>query len=327
MTDLSLVIEMANAEVMDWDEVSEVFAALRSELRDWSSAHGDAGVELIFVQPGDAGDSKRLRDEIDEHVPGFEQLAGLQFRSVPEGRYYDLKNEGIRIAQGDIVVFLDSDTVPEPGWLNALLAPFADPDLVGVNGFTWLSYDDFLSRVFALHWFFPLQGGDHGKAEKRALNANNCAFRREWIVANPFPYNPGFKVSCSVLWHRILAENIPVARVDARVRHRPPRGLDFFVWRALVSGRDQDRRYALLKSPRRSKRFAHAFSRLLSQTWRALRRTVRHHGDVGIPAWQAPAAFLLWCGFILLTFFGDLSQVMRRSDDAVETIPETVKVS
>ncbi|MCC7354413.1 MAG: glycosyltransferase [Anaerolineae bacterium] len=43
-------------------------------------------------------------------------------------------NTGVRQAQGEIIVFTDSDCVPEPGWLRALVAPFADPEVVAAGG-------------------------------------------------------------------------------------------------------------------------------------------------------------------------------------------------
>jgi len=327
LTALSLIVEMDNAALLDWEEVRECLEGLRRELERWTSSRPDAGAEVIFVQPGNAADAQALREKIVTQLPVLGTLAEMKFRWVPDGRYYDLKNEGIRAAGGDIVVFYDSDTSPEPGWLSAMVEPFGDPAIIGACGMTALTYDDFLSRVYALFWFFPLRENDDRKASKRSLNANNCAFRREWIAANPFPYHPGFKVSCSMLWRRILDENVAMARVNVWVLHKPPRGLDFFVWRALVTGRDQDRRYAEFRSPHRGKRLGHAFSRLISQLWETARRTVLHHGDVGIPAWQAPAAFLLWSGFVLLTFAGHVSHVFQGRDDVVETVPDTIKVS
>jgi glycosyltransferase involved in cell wall biosynthesis len=327
VTELSLIVEMDNAALVEWDEVRDSLDALRGELEGWMSSRPGANAEVIFVQPGDAADAQTLREKIEARIPAFAAHSEIQFRGVPDGRYYDLKNEGIRSAKGDIVVFYDSDTTPEPGWLPAMTKPFDDPAIIGVYGMTALDYDDFLSRVYALFWFFPLRDNDDRKAAKRSLNANNCAFRRAWIAANPFPYHPGFKVSCSMLWRRILTENIPMARADVWVLHKPPRGLRFFVWRALVAGRDQDRRYAEFRSPKRGKRLWHAFSRLFSQLWETARRAVLHHGDVGISAWQAPAAFLLWTGFVLLTFAGHVGHALRFGDDVVETVPDAIKVS
>lgn len=43
------------------------------------------------------------------------------------------RNTGVELATSDIVVFLDDDAVPRDGWLDHLVAPFADPS-VGLTG-------------------------------------------------------------------------------------------------------------------------------------------------------------------------------------------------
>ncbi len=44
------------------------------------------------------------------------------------------RNTAVAAAAGDVVVFLDDDAVARPGWLGALLAPYADPEVVAVGG-------------------------------------------------------------------------------------------------------------------------------------------------------------------------------------------------
>lgn len=44
------------------------------------------------------------------------------------------RNRGIRHAQGEIVAFTDADCIPEPDWLSHMVAPFSDPQVVGVAG-------------------------------------------------------------------------------------------------------------------------------------------------------------------------------------------------
>ncbi|MEK6820998.1 MAG: glycosyltransferase [archaeon] len=44
------------------------------------------------------------------------------------------RNNGARVAKSDIVVFLDSDCVPEVDWVEKMLEPFADENIVGVQG-------------------------------------------------------------------------------------------------------------------------------------------------------------------------------------------------
>jgi GT2 family glycosyltransferase len=44
------------------------------------------------------------------------------------------RNTGVDAASGAIVAFLDDDAAAEDGWLRALIAPFADPRVVGTGG-------------------------------------------------------------------------------------------------------------------------------------------------------------------------------------------------
>ncbi|MGH3585970.1 MAG: glycosyltransferase family 2 protein [Pseudonocardia sp.] len=44
------------------------------------------------------------------------------------------RNTAIAEAVGDVIVFLDDDAAARPGWLGALLAPYADPTVAAVGG-------------------------------------------------------------------------------------------------------------------------------------------------------------------------------------------------
>ena len=44
------------------------------------------------------------------------------------------RNAGVAATSGEVVAFLDDDAIPDPGWLAHLLAPYADPAVLGVGG-------------------------------------------------------------------------------------------------------------------------------------------------------------------------------------------------
>lgn len=44
------------------------------------------------------------------------------------------RNRGLAEARGPVAVYLDDDALPRPGWLAALLAPYADPRVACVGG-------------------------------------------------------------------------------------------------------------------------------------------------------------------------------------------------
>lgn len=57
------------------------------------------------------------------------------------------RNEGVRVASGDIVVFTDADCVPEPDFLQQLTAPFEkNPDLAAVKGVYRSEQDELTAR-------------------------------------------------------------------------------------------------------------------------------------------------------------------------------------
>jgi glucosyl-dolichyl phosphate glucuronosyltransferase len=62
-------------------------------------------------------------------LPWARVLANRGRRGLSGGR-----NTGIGVARGEVVVFLDDDARPEPGWLDGMLSPYADSAVVGVGG-------------------------------------------------------------------------------------------------------------------------------------------------------------------------------------------------
>lgn len=319
----SVVVEMENAKSIDWDEIGVGLTGLAREIAA-ATATGFSKPKIIVSHGGPTQDEGTLRDNIETEVPQLAQVADLAFASFPHGRYYDLKNNGIALSEGDVVVYMDSDTVPEPGWLPGLLKLFQDPGTVCVNGHTYLSHDDFFSRTFALIWFFPMARGDERFAAKRAINANNVAFRRDWIADHPFPRHNGFKVSCTLLMHQLWREGHRIVNVDARVYHYPPRGWRFFYWRALVTGRDADRKYVELHSPSRAQRIVKSFTRWGTMSWRTIRRVVSHAPQTGMPLWQIPFSVAVGLAFYTLAFCGHFGLAAGLVRDTVEMVPDYV---
>jgi len=320
----SIIVEMENAKSIDWHEIGVGLMALAREIKAATDLGYAAKPQVVFVHSGAPGDTALLQDEVAARVPELGTAAALTFAALPGGRYYELKNLGIAEATGEIVIFCDSDTVVEPGWLPALLTPFENARTVVVNGYTYLGHDDFASRTFALLWFFPLRDHDQRFAAKRALNANNSALRRSWLAGHPFPQSNGFKVSCTLLNHQLRVEGHDMVRVEALANHYPPRGLGFFLWRALVTGRDADRKYSILTTVSRPRRVLKALRRWVSASWRVSLRIATHARSTGMPVWQVPfavAAGLVFNSLVLVGQFGMATGLMK---DQVERVPAYV---
>jgi GT2 family glycosyltransferase len=86
-----------------------------------------ASCEVIVVDDGSS----------DDTATALPQVAHLRYhRRAANGGFIAACNDGASLARGDVLVFLNNDTVPQPGWLDALLQTFdAHPDagLVGAQ--------------------------------------------------------------------------------------------------------------------------------------------------------------------------------------------------
>lgn len=81
--------------------------------------------EVIVVDDGST-------DETPDALP---QVAGLRYhRRATNGGFIAACNDGASLARGEYVVFLNNDTFPQPGWLDALLRTFDEHPDTGLVG-------------------------------------------------------------------------------------------------------------------------------------------------------------------------------------------------
>lgn len=326
MRHLSIIVEFENATLHGLEEMAELGAELKRQV---SATDNIGRLELLCAYPGsDAGselsDVRATAAKISQEMGG---LMDIRLIELPNRRYYELKNEAARQATNDIIVFLDSDIIVQPGWLGQLLEPFDDPETQISVGLTSFLPEDFLSRTFALVWFFPLQNDAADALQKRALIANNIAFRRGWFLANPYPDNDGFKVSCSIHARNAARQGVKVARPAAVGFHRFwADGVDFLLWRALVSGRDADRKLIADRPRGRGRRVRAALSHWRSRMIEKPLRIIRDRGKVDLPWYQVPPAIGVTWAFYTLTMLGQLGSALGISRSRVEHLPERFQV-
>lgn len=82
--------------------------------------------EVCVVYGPTSDGTKELVEEWADRI----RAAHCPTRNLSQSR-----NIGLAMAAGDIVAFLDDDSIPEPEWLSKILRPFANPVVAAAGGF------------------------------------------------------------------------------------------------------------------------------------------------------------------------------------------------
>jgi GT2 family glycosyltransferase len=81
-------------------------------------------VEILVVNDGSIDNSAGI-------VGGYSEVRLINQRNAGPAA---ARNRGAMEARGKLLLFTDDDCVPMPGWLDAMIAPFDDPEVVGAKG-------------------------------------------------------------------------------------------------------------------------------------------------------------------------------------------------
>jgi hypothetical protein len=101
------------------------FAHTLACLRALAAHPPRASFEVVVVDDGSS-------DDTEVSLP---QVTGLRYhRRAVNGGFIAACNDGASLARGDYLVFLNNDTIPQPGWLDALLHTFDEHPDCGLAG-------------------------------------------------------------------------------------------------------------------------------------------------------------------------------------------------
>lgn len=301
----SIVIEWENIQLAEADRCGAMLAELTRQIEAYpgSPPGGDRDFEILVIFDDEKISEAGVREFIAACVPVMPARTDLRFIAGRGRGYYEQKNLGARSARGAIVVFLDSDVIPEPGWLSRLIDSFADPRVEVVCGNCFLDTGDLVSKSLALAWFFPLRDGREVLARQDSFFANNVAFRRDVAAGYPFePLEGSSRGACRLLARRLTADGRGLfVNTAARVSHPAPNGLRHLVLRGLAQGRDN----LLFDRTIGGGGVFESTLRAVRMQVRAWKRIVRHRRTVDLGVLAVPAALAIASCYYACYAIGD----------------------
>ena len=234
---LSVIMEWENAKLAEADRAADMLECVSGQIAALADRFADPAEILILHDP-EAIDSSALKQFV-ELAWNPEARAEIRIEAAHDLEYYEQKNLGATLATRPWLCFIDSDVVPEEGWLETLLEARRTSNAVIVGGQTYVEPVSLLDRAFALFWFFPPRSPATEAFESDRFFANNFLIERETFLRAPFPDSDLVRGRCYVLADQLrkTGEQIEICPA-ARVSHPPPNGLGHFLKRAVIDGHD-----------------------------------------------------------------------------------------
>jgi GT2 family glycosyltransferase len=123
-----------------YNKADFTFHCLRSLMREVEFAE----TEVIVVNNASTDETKELLSHFRDFVRVIENEENLGF--------VDARNQGAAAARGRYLVFLDNDTIVQPGWLEALLESVGEDASVGAVGSLSLYPNGRIQEAGAIVW-------------------------------------------------------------------------------------------------------------------------------------------------------------------------------
>ena len=131
----------------------------------------------------------------DNTVNAVEHYSGVRVISQPNAGPAAARNRGAAEARGTIILFTDDDCVPMPDWLDAMLEPFQNPEVVGAKGVYRTHQKRLLARFVQIEYEDRYRLME-GLPRIDFIDTYSAAFRRDRFL-EMHGYDTSFPLACA----------------------------------------------------------------------------------------------------------------------------------
>ena len=157
---VSIIIPAYNTEKM----IGECLDALRAQV--------SAADEIIVVDDGSRDATRKVAQARCVRVIAQENRGAAAARNI-----------GAQNARGDILLFIDGDCVPERNWVQAMLVPFADPEIVGASGMKQTKQHGIVPRFIQMEFDYRYEN-ERARRYIDFVDSGTAAYRRAIFLGN-----------------------------------------------------------------------------------------------------------------------------------------------
>jgi glycosyltransferase involved in cell wall biosynthesis len=178
---VSLAARSASIVIPTFNGASRIGNCLDSLVKQTAGQN----VEILVVDDGSTDNTANV-------VRGYSSV-----RLIPQANAgpASARNRGALEAQGKILLFTDDDCLPMPDWLEAMLGPFKDPDVVGAKG-VYRTHQKSLAARFVQIEYEDKYRLMAGLSSIDFIDTYSAGFRRDRFLEMT-GYDTSFPVACA----------------------------------------------------------------------------------------------------------------------------------
>ncbi len=135
--------------------------------------------EVIVVDDGSTDDTAAVIDRWRRAHPRLQLTLLSQANAGPAAA----RNRGAAAARAPLLLFTDADCAPTPTWIEAMTAPFADPDVAGAKG-AYVTEQTGLVPRFVQAEYEDRYDRMAGQAQIDFIDTYSAAYRRAIFLEN-----------------------------------------------------------------------------------------------------------------------------------------------